>query len=874
MSINWSARGFPLSASNSSNIFDFIVIGGGTAGLAVATRISQGLNNSRILVLEAGPDGRNEPGISVPGRKGSTIGTKYDWNLTSVPQVNISNRKISMTRGKVLGGSSALNLMTWDRASVADYDAWEKLGNPGWNWKNMISAMLKVENFFPSSEYGVEGVGHGGQALGISQNLQSLNGTPLGVMRQPSNIRKEDYTQPYSPAYLSLASSNLVVRTDTRVAKIDFDGKTAIGITLENGAIMSATKEVILSAGSLLSPGLLEVSGIGQRSLLKSKGLDVVYDLPGVGENLHDNIRIQTSYKLKPEYLSFDELRFNATFAAEQLALYNDQQPSWYDYTGSGYAYMTWDQVTAQVQPAQSFLSLAEEVADETSPQVPQLEVIFSDGYTGVKGYPTINSTLYGSEFFTLIAAVQHPFSKGSVHINSSSLSIPPIINPNYLSNDYDLQAIITAAKYARLLASTAPLSSVWITEYEPGPVVSTDEDWLAFARNTTLSIYHPVGTCAMLPESYDGVVDSELRVYGVERLRVVDSSIMPILPSAHIQTAVYGIAERAAELITLEPGRTQAKFKPTRPIMSMSRESVKSTFRNHLAIESDQVSRDFTLLQNGPSKDSTRFSDLSMEIRCMIWTYAMPKPRIVAICGGPVDTGVSCYYHSVAHKVPVVLHINHESRKEALKHYRLSFGSLLNHSPIYFDFTRDTLLFPSRHTADMFFKQNRTEIVDPLPGIMRPEHANEKVKRQTERDYVQRELRNLALGQVNSWLDLLYFEKCQKLKVVALSNYGVPLMMPGFLIQRVGTGALVPSDPARKLSDMLSRSAQKRFQSDFELPEIQNLEAFEFAKRYCTTLCHDVQASFTGETFDRTGWKNGHTFGMFAHGHRTNWVV
>jgi len=451
----------------------------------------------------------------------------------------------------------------------------------------MLRAMLKAENFAPSDEYGSKGVGHGGpiqalinrilpehqktymptvESLGVPANNESLGGNPIGVMRQPSNIRREDYQRSYSPAYLALASSNLVVRTDTTVQKINFEGKRATGITLANGTVINASKEVILSAGSLLSPAILELSGIGQRALLEAQGIEVIKDLPGVGENLQDHIRIQTSYKLKPEYTGYDRLRYNTTFAAEQLALYNAKQPSWYDYTGSGYAFLPWSLVPSSVKPDQPFTSLALSDGNQSSPvdrmklsylqddSVPQLEVIFSDGYTGVKGYPTPNSTLYGSEFFTLIAAVQHPFSKGSIHITSPSVSVPPIINPNYLSNAYDLAAITTAAKYTRLLASTPPLSDIWTEAYEPiGELDLTDDEWVAFVRGTMLSIYHPVGTCAMLPEGDGGVVDGELKVHGVRGLRVVDASVMPILPSAHIQTGVYGVAERGAEMIVRE---------------------------------------------------------------------------------------------------------------------------------------------------------------------------------------------------------------------------------------------------------------------------------------------------------------------------------
>jgi choline dehydrogenase-like flavoprotein len=475
--------------------------------------------------------------------------------------------------------------MTWDRGSVADFDAWEELGNPGWNWESMISNMLKVENLEASAEYEGEGVGVGGPIqtlfnrifpthqenfiptmnnLGIKYNPSSLGGNPLGVMRQPNNIWKQNYTRSYSPAYLTQARENLVLQLGKRVAKINFEGKTATGVTLEDGTVLVARKEVILSAGSIQSPGLLELSGIGNKDVLSAAGVTtIVYHLPGVGENLQDHLRIQNSYRLNPGFLGFDRLRYNATFVAEQLALYNAGNVSEYNYAGSGYSYLTWAQVSQETEA--SFLSLALESADSSvvdqkklsflvdpklSSEVPQLELIFSDGYTGVRGYPAATSALYGAEFFTLIAVIQHPFARGSVHINSSSILVPPVIDPRYLSNPYDLAAVVAATKYVRKVASTAPLSSIWSAEYEPGADISTDAQWESFAKNTTLSIYHPVGTCAMLPEKDGGVVDPKLRVYGVKGLRIVDASIMPVLPSAHLQTAVYGIAEHAADII------------------------------------------------------------------------------------------------------------------------------------------------------------------------------------------------------------------------------------------------------------------------------------------------------------------------------------
>lgn len=561
------------------------MIGGGTAGLAFASRISVGLPNSTVLVIEAGPDGRQEPGIYIPGRKGSTLGGKYDWNLTTIPQPYANNRTFAQNRGKVLGGSSALNLMTWDRTSVAELDAWEKLGNKGWNWKTLYPAMLKAETFMPSPEYGTEGVGTSGpiqtlisrifpkhqsswiptlNQLGLVGNKESLNGHPVGVSTQPNNV-SPNYTRSYAPEYLKLAKDNLALKLDTRVTKVNFKDKTATGVTLEDGTEIKARKEVILSAGSFQTPGLLEMSGVGDATLLKKLGIPVVRNLPSVGENLSDHIRIQSSYQLKPEYPSFDVLK-NTTRAAIELAAYNAGQVSLYDYTASGYAYFPWNIVSNDtaarlktlVQGDTKLTSAVDKVKKGyfNAPQsstVPQLEVIFSDGYTGLKGYPTVNSSLFGIGTFSLIGVVQHPLSKGNVHISSRNISDKPTINPNYLSHPYDLEAATNLAKFMRTIASTAPLRDVWTEEYEPGKAVQTDEEWKKYALTNTLSIYHPIGTAALLPEKDGGVVDSHLKVYGIKGLRVVDASIIPLLPSAHIQTLVYGIAEKAAQMVIEE---------------------------------------------------------------------------------------------------------------------------------------------------------------------------------------------------------------------------------------------------------------------------------------------------------------------------------
>lgn len=528
------------------------------------------------------------PGIYIPGRKGSTLGSQYDWNFTTIAQPSANNRTIAQNRGHVLGGSSALNLLSWDRSAAADYDAWEELGSQGWNNATMSAAIDRAETYQLTSvkgSAGITGVGFEGpihflvnrysppqqeaffpamQSLGVSETYGFLEGDMLGYMRHTSNILLSNYTRSYSPAYLAHAPHNLNLLLDTMVAKVNIEGSRACGVTLKDGSIISARKEVILSTGTIQSPQILELSGVGNKSILANAGLKQLVDLPSVGENLQDHIRITTAYQLRPNYTSPDILKLNATFAAQELALWDRNVSGLYDGTSSGYAYLQWDQALGNDSTLIKYgeASASNNAVDQRklrnlidkSKLVPQLEVLFSDGYLGAKGYPAANSSLYGQQFFAMIAAVQHPFSRGSSHIINSSVAAKPAFNPNYLSKPYDLHAIAEAAKYLRKVAQTPPLSYTWSSEYEPGlDVVETDEDWIAYVKANVASIWHPLGTCAMLPKAKGGVVDPQLKVYGVKGLRVVDASVMPALISGHIQSAVYGIAERAAELIAKE---------------------------------------------------------------------------------------------------------------------------------------------------------------------------------------------------------------------------------------------------------------------------------------------------------------------------------
>ncbi|KAL0935584.1 choline dehydrogenase [Colletotrichum truncatum] len=574
-----------------AKVYDYIVVGGGTAGLALSTRLSLGLPDATVLVIEAGEAGLGDERIEIPGRRGTTFGSKYDWNLTTVPQEGSNGRTWVQTRGHVLGGSSALNLFSYDRASAHEYDGWEELGNPGWNWNTMRAAMMKSENFTSANTAyytGSEGVGNAGpikalinrllpehqvplipvmNSLGIETNLESLNGNPIGVVYSPNSIEPTHYNRSYSAnSYLPLAGPNHYVLTEAKVAKVNLKSscgkKRATGVTLVDGTVLKARREVIISAGSLLSPAVLENSGIGKTDVLSAAGIKQQINLPGVGENLQDHIRIQSSYELSKNYTGYDRLKYDTTYAAEQLQLWWDGEVSMYGYSGSGYAFTNWNQALGKegesslLALAESAIGASEHPVEQKKLQwlndttVPQLEILFSDGYTGVKGYPAKGSEGYGKDYFTLIAAIMHPLSRGNVHINPANPLGAPLIDPKYLTHEYDLQAAIEAIKKCRQVALTEPLRSTWVSEYEPGLNITTEAQWREFALKTALSIYHPVGSCAMLPKEDGGVVDPTLKVYGTTNLRVVDASIIPVLISAHIQTAVYGIAERAAEII------------------------------------------------------------------------------------------------------------------------------------------------------------------------------------------------------------------------------------------------------------------------------------------------------------------------------------
>ncbi|KAK1722413.1 GMC oxidoreductase [Colletotrichum acutatum] len=569
-------------SSTAAQSYDYIIVGGGTAGSALATRLSLGLPDAQILLLEAGPSALDELRINVPGLRGSILGTEYDWNFTSIDQSALGGRQIPVNRGKVLGGSSAMNYLCYDRAAAAEYEAWGEMGSEGWSWDVMIEAMTKSENFTGSDKdprgrsgpirntynrvvYDVLNTWQpAGTELGLPINEEgNMHGNPIGIMFQGTNIDNTDYSRSYSAnSYLPLAGSNLEVKTNAQVIKVNLNETcnndfTATGVTLADGTVFNAAKEVILSAGSIQSPGLLELSGIGQTAVIEAAGVEPLIDLPGVGENYQDHIRTSNVYRLKDEFDSFDALIFDSSGAnaTAELQKWIDGEVSLYDYTTAAYGFLNWAQIDRNAQA--EIIALAEaEFGNSTNPidkkkleflkddSVPDYELIFDANYVGAAGYPG------SGKFITIFSTVMHALSRGNVHIDPTSPTGKPVIDPKFLSNEHDIKAAVEGAKFARKIAEAGPLKAVWEVETEPGPDVLTDDQFRDFAVNTVTSFYHPVGTCSLLPKAEGGVVDADLRVYGTQNLRVVDNSIVPIIVSGHIQTAAYGVAEVAAAKI------------------------------------------------------------------------------------------------------------------------------------------------------------------------------------------------------------------------------------------------------------------------------------------------------------------------------------
>ncbi|KII83632.1 hypothetical protein PLICRDRAFT_47109 [Plicaturopsis crispa FD-325 SS-3] len=593
-----------------SQSFDYLVVGGGVGGLVVATRLAEDPKIT-VGVIEAGQDTTTLPEINanvhIPAfLQRNLTKPEVDWTFMSTPQAGANNRPIYLPRGKGLGGSTLLNFMQLARGRKGEYDAFEKLGNPGWNWEGLLEYFKKSETFtykesdIEKYDVQLDPNAHGTsgpiqrifprwiseqhfnfieafKALGVPYNRECNNGDNTGVWTNSCAIdpvsatRSSAATGYYEP---NRSKSNLVTILGARATRVIFksgDGnKVAEGVEyIQDGKTIVATakKEVILAAGTYQTPQLLELSGIGAKKVLEANKIPVLIDLPGVGNNLQDHLWTTLTAEMDSKYESLDTLLNDPARAGAEWQLYESKKEGMFASITSVFAFLPRNLISNDSTILQSAKGLTLDHVPGISSGAKKAFELQKEWLTGDEPYPFLEiaqipaffpalgtTAAPGKTYFTFFVGLAHPFSRGSVHIGSSDPTANPVIDPRYLDNDVDTEIMINGLKIARKAIATPALNSVITQEITPGPDVQSDADLKNYIRDTMLTTYHPTGTASMFPREEGGVVDPTLKVYGTENLRIVDASIIPIQISAHVQASLYAIAEKAADIIKANP--------------------------------------------------------------------------------------------------------------------------------------------------------------------------------------------------------------------------------------------------------------------------------------------------------------------------------
>lgn len=526
-------------------IFDYVVVGAGSAGCALAGRLSEDPTKT-VALVEAGPPARSfwigaPAGIAKLFRH-----TRLNWNYFTESVPTLNGRKVHWPRGKVLGGCSAINGMVYMRGHPLDFDDWEALGNEGWGWNDVLPYFMRSESNergasqyhndkgpwkvsdpvlrHPTSEAFIAAA----QRHGI-ERIADLNGPPFeGVAFQQFSIgdgrRHTAYDAFIRPV---LHRRNLRVLTDTLTLKVLFEGRQACGIEVQERGqrrTIRAAREVILSAGAINSPQILMLSGIGPGEMLNRHAIPVLLDAPGVGRNLHDH------------------WGGTLTLQGRQESSYNSQLVGWRKFWhGANYLLRRRGYLALGSSPLSIYTRSSPELRQPdlqlvTRPMTFHFE---PDGAIKIDSFPGISA----------VALLMDPRSKGHLELRSNNPGDAPLIHPNYLADPEDARRLLVGMKLMRKILATEPMASRIMAERSPGPQVTTDEELLDHVKNNGTTAWHPVGTCKMGIDAM-AVVDPSLRVRGVERLRVVDASIMPEITSGNTSAPAVMIGEKAADLI------------------------------------------------------------------------------------------------------------------------------------------------------------------------------------------------------------------------------------------------------------------------------------------------------------------------------------
>ncbi|OUL18243.1 choline dehydrogenase [Nostoc sp. RF31YmG] len=512
--------------------YDYIVIGAGSAGCVVANRLTEGCETT-VLLLEAG-NPATKPEIQIPAQCFSLIGSEVDWGYFSEPEPYLNYRKMFCSRGKVLGGSSSINFMMYVRGNPQDYDRWQELGNLGWSYLDILPYFKKSEHQQrgASEFHGVDGELSVTDLISpavVSQRFvdacvaigYSYNPDFNGVQQQGVGFYqltvKDGKRHSAAAAFLLpiLHRPNLTVTTGALVTRLLFEGTCCVGVEyLHEGMLhqVRVNSEVILSAGAFDSPKLLMLSGIGDAEYLQAMGISVIADLPGVGQNLQDHI---------------------LTCVVQEVT--QDIHPA----------------ITSNGVEAGLFLHSKENVE-----AAPDLQFFFGPIQFLSPGYTPADFGFTGAVSLTRFQNV------GSVSLRSIDPKDPPTIRMNYLQSQADVQKLVEGVKLLRQLFQSNAFNDFRGKEIAPGVDIQSDADLEAYIRDTCSTVWHPVGSCKMGIDSM-AVVDPELRVYGVEGLRVVDASIMPTIVTGNTNAPTIMIGEKAADLIKAERTSQSIANKP-----------------------------------------------------------------------------------------------------------------------------------------------------------------------------------------------------------------------------------------------------------------------------------------------------------------------
>jgi len=530
--------------------FDFIIVGAGSAGCVLANRLSEDPSN-RVLLLEAG--GRDwNPLFRVPLMTGVLLRNRYaNWFYETEPEENLSNRKIFWPRGKVLGGSSAINGMVYTRGTAMDYDGWAQMGMPEWSFDKVLPAFRRSESYNgkPSEFHGTDGplpisrpntpnplfdaFVEAGQQAGHPYNADFNGSSQEGVGRYDFTTFKGERWSA-ARAFLSPIRSrkNLVIQTQARLLRIIFEKQKAVGVEVSVKGTKStfyADRDVILSCGTVNSPAALMTSGIGDADALRPLGIPVVQDLKGVGHNLQDHLLARVEHACLEPVTLYDTLRGDRAARALLEAMIFKKGPA-SSFPLEGGAFLKSD-------PA----------LDE-----PDLQSHFLPGLsTAALRLPFIKrpKTKYeGHGFFANVYQLR-PYSTGQISIRSADPLAAPVIRPNYFSDPEDLRVLREGVKSLRRIFAQPAFDRYRGIELAPGPLVQTDTEIEAWLRATADTVFHPVGSCKMGNDPM-AVVDQNLKVHGIDNLRIVDASIMPRMPSSNTHAPTMMIAERASDLI------------------------------------------------------------------------------------------------------------------------------------------------------------------------------------------------------------------------------------------------------------------------------------------------------------------------------------